>query len=100
MSITSEEALIVWDAERGVEHFIRRGEFRTDADDFGFLVPTPSPPQLSEVDEDVFDRLRSHIAPPIEYTHGWVPVTLCMMPAPKRSTPHRSSMPMGCSMTR
>jgi len=80
VSITGEEALIVWDAERGVEHFIRRGEFRTDADDFGFLVPTPSPPELSEVDNGVFDRLRSHIAPPIEYTHAWVPVTLCMTP--------------------
>ncbi len=80
VSITGEEALIVWDAERGVEHFIRRGEFRTDADDFGFLVPTPSPPELSEVDNGVFDRLRSHIAPPIEYNHPWVPITLCMTP--------------------
>jgi hypothetical protein len=80
VSISSEEALIVWDAARGVEHFIRRADFHTDAEDFGFLVPTPAPPELGEVDDAVFDRLRAHITPPIVTTHPWVPVTCCTAP--------------------
>jgi len=81
VSIAAEEALVVWDQANGIEHLIRRADFHTDAEDFGFLVPTPSPPELSEVDGDVFDRLRTHITPPTEYRGGdWEPMTCCMMP--------------------
>ncbi len=80
VSIDAEEALIVWDPEAGVEHFIRRASFRTDADDFGFLVPTPSVPELSEVDNHVFDRLTAYQEPEVRYTHAWDLTTCCAAP--------------------
>jgi hypothetical protein len=56
--VDAEEALIVWDAARGTEHFIRRADFRKEGGDaFGFLVPTPTRPELAEADEGVFSRL-------------------------------------------
>src|SRR5262249_48800274 len=39
------------------EHFIRQASFKSAADDFGFLVPTPSQPELSESGNDAFPFL-------------------------------------------
>jgi hypothetical protein len=55
--IKQEEALIVWDAERKVEHFIRSARFGGAKRSFGFLVPTPARPQLAGADDAVFRRL-------------------------------------------
>lgn len=52
-----EEALIVWDAARGMEHFVRRAFFDGAPASFGFLVPTPTRPELAEVTGQVFTRL-------------------------------------------
>ncbi|MCA9610167.1 MAG: hypothetical protein KC619_31440 [Myxococcales bacterium] len=43
--IEGEEALIIWDASRHRQHFVRRAAFGA-GEDFGFLVPTPSRPEL------------------------------------------------------
>jgi hypothetical protein len=80
VSISGEEALIVWNAEARVEHFIRRADFQTDAEDFGFLVPTPSEPELSEVDGGVFSRIDDYRQPEIRYVQDWQPVTCCTAP--------------------
>jgi len=55
--IDAEEAIIIWDAAAKRQHFIRRASFQTDAKDFGFLVPTPNQPELSEADDTAFDML-------------------------------------------
>lgn len=55
--IQGEEALIVWDAARRTQHFVRRAAFRGVRSDFGFLVPTPSRPELLEVASGFFDTL-------------------------------------------
>ena len=57
ITISGEEALVVWDPERRVQHFVRMAAFDGVDADFGFLVPTPSQPQLAEVDGAVFQRL-------------------------------------------
>lgn len=63
--IAGEEALIVWDELRHIEHFVRRAHFTGMTEDFGFVVPTPSRPTLTEVSDDVFDRLfRLYRRPP------------------------------------
>ncbi|MEZ4221495.1 MAG: DUF2330 domain-containing protein [Polyangiaceae bacterium] len=67
VEIADEEALILWDAKNKVQHFVRRAEFRTRAKDFGFLVPTPTQPQLGEVDDDLFRRLAQRVAPEVRY---------------------------------
>jgi Uncharacterized protein conserved in bacteria (DUF2330) len=65
VSISGEAALIVWDAKTKTEHFVRRANFETNAQDFGFLVPTPAPPDLGEVDESVFGYLTAFTRPRI-----------------------------------
>ena len=64
--IANETAVILWDAEQQVEHFIRQGTFATSSRDFGFLVPTPTVPELSEVNGRLFDELGRITAPRIE----------------------------------
>ncbi|MFM9961642.1 MAG: DUF2330 domain-containing protein [Planctomycetaceae bacterium] len=65
VSIHEEAALIVWDPQTKTEHFIRRARFETPAADFGFLVPTPSQPDLGEVDDEVFSYVNGWTAPRI-----------------------------------
>ncbi|MFO0804823.1 MAG: DUF2330 domain-containing protein [Gemmataceae bacterium] len=67
IDITSEAALIVWDEANRMEHFIRRASFESSAYDFGFLVPTPSLPEIAESDDEVFTRLTDITKPKIEY---------------------------------
>jgi hypothetical protein len=65
VEIAEESAVIIWDASSKTEHFIRRATFKTDAKDFGFLVPTPSKPKLAEADDSVFHELERITAPPV-----------------------------------
>jgi hypothetical protein len=55
--VAAEEAIIIWDQGARREHFIRRASFDTNAKHFGFLVPTPSKPEIGESDDDAFDFL-------------------------------------------
>lgn len=61
--VAEEEAIIVWDAATGTEHFIRRAGFQSTSRSFGFLVPTPSKPELGEIDASVFHDLALDITP-------------------------------------
>ncbi len=61
--IESENAVIVWDEEHQIEHFVRQAHFETRAKDFGFLVPTPTVPILAGADERVFSRLTKQREP-------------------------------------
>src|SRR6188472_4198719 len=63
--VAEESALIFWDAASKTQHFIRRAQFDTKAQDFGFLVPTPSRPALSEVDDAIFGHLLELTKPPV-----------------------------------
>jgi hypothetical protein len=69
VEITDEVALIVWDEATKTEHFIRRANFRSTAAEFGFLVPTPTQPDLGEADDSVFDHLATVTAPKVETRH-------------------------------
>src|SRR5262249_39727637 len=63
VGIANETALIIWDAESKTEHFIRRATFDTKAKDFGFLVPTPSKPDLDDAHDYTFKVLERITAP-------------------------------------
>lgn len=71
-----QTVIMLWDAERKTQHFIRQASFKSDADDVGFLVPTPSRPQLEESGDAAFSTLRRITAP---------------------SRRSKSLMPLGCS---
>lgn len=66
VSIVSEEAVIIWDAAEGIQHFIRRADFQTDAPSFGFIVPTPTVPELAEANLDLFTALAAVVRPRVE----------------------------------
>src|SRR5262249_37654152 len=49
-----QTVILIWDAAAKTQHFIRQASFKSDADDFGFLVPTPAQPELNESDNEPF----------------------------------------------
>ena len=73
-----QTVIMVWDAARQTQHFIRQASFKSDAEDVGFLVPTPSRPQLEESGDAAFSTLR-------------------MLTAPRRQS--NAFIPLGCSAT-
>lgn len=72
VQIAEEEALVTWDPATKTETFIRRAAFHASARSFGFLVPTPTVPQLSEMPDGTFDGLANLIRPRVKIeTHGF-----------------------------
>lgn len=57
VTLDGENAIIVWNAEKKIEHFVRQADFGGEADDFGFIVPTPTVPTVAEANEEVFNIL-------------------------------------------
>lgn len=51
--------IIVWDAETKTEHFVRQANFVTDAEDFGFIAPTPTVPELGISTTEIYAALKS-----------------------------------------
>lgn len=67
VQIAAEEAIILWDPATRTEHFIRRAQFRATTRAFGFLVPTPTTPQLGEVSDGVFASMADRIRPEVRH---------------------------------
>jgi hypothetical protein len=82
VSVLAEQALIVWDPIAKRQHFVRRARFQSSAPDFGFLVPTPAPPELAEAPDAVFDRLREAIQPEVVRRTGVRPVPIALVLSP------------------
>src|SRR5581483_8027308 len=61
-----QTVIILWDAAAKKEHFIRQASFKSDADDFGFLIPSPSQPELDESGNEAFGVLRKLTEPEIQ----------------------------------
>jgi hypothetical protein len=59
-----QTVIIIWDAATRTQHFIRKASFQSEADDFGFLVPSPTQPQLEESGNEAFSILDQLTAPP------------------------------------
>ena len=84
--VNADQAVImVWDAAQKTQHFIRQASFKSDAEDVGFLVPTPSRPQLEESGDAAFATLRTITAPRSESKGFAVPMG-CSAAAPTRSS--------------
>jgi hypothetical protein len=56
--LTVEQVLLVWDEETGTEDFIREARFDRADQAFGFVVPTPTKPEVAAVAHAPFDALR------------------------------------------
>jgi len=57
-SLAREKVLIIHDAARGQQHFIREVAFRRADQSFGFVVPTPTRPEVATVENNPFTKLR------------------------------------------
>ncbi|WP_425618706.1 DUF2330 domain-containing protein [Anatilimnocola sp. NA78] len=60
-----QTVIMLWDPVAKLQHFVRKASFQSDADDFGFLIPSPSKPELAESGNDAFDYLHQVTAPRI-----------------------------------
>ncbi|MFN9507639.1 MAG: DUF2330 domain-containing protein, partial [Planctomycetota bacterium] len=72
--IADQRILIAWDPQSKIEHFVREAAFRgsaNDDSDFGFLVPSPTQPQIEESDASVFSALNQKIQPRVEFKDRW-----------------------------
>ena len=66
-----QTVIMIWDEARQTQHFIRKADFKTDAEDVGFLVPTQSRPQLAESGNAAFAKLAEITAPPMHQGGGF-----------------------------
>jgi hypothetical protein len=57
-SLAREKVLIIHDAVHGQQHFIREVAFRKADETFGFVVPTPTRPEVAKVEKNPFGKLR------------------------------------------
>lgn len=75
ISIAEESAIVIWDPVKKVQHFIRRAAFDTKSPDFGFLVPTPTPPKvpLAEVEDGIFQAMNGWMLPKTVEKTRWRP---------------------------
>ncbi|MFM8396929.1 MAG: hypothetical protein ACKOAH_03785, partial [Pirellula sp.] len=58
--IADQRILVAWDPQTKIEHFVREAAFKGSGQndsDFGFLVPSPTEPQIEESDASVFGSL-------------------------------------------
>src|SRR5262249_31108347 len=59
----NQTVIIIWDAAAKTEHFIRKASFKSEADNFGFLIPTPNRPELNESGNEAFPYLQKLTEP-------------------------------------
>jgi hypothetical protein len=65
-----QTVIIIWDAAKKVQHFIRKASFRGEAEDFGFIIPSPSQPELNESGDDAFPYLLKLTEPEVRHVKG------------------------------
>jgi hypothetical protein len=58
-----QSVIMIWDKERKTQHFIRQANFKTDAKEVGFVIPSPSRPELEESGNEAFTTLKEITAP-------------------------------------
>ncbi|HEY7427971.1 MAG TPA: DUF2330 domain-containing protein [Gemmataceae bacterium] len=58
-----QTVILIWDAATKTQHFIRQASFKSEAEDFGFLVPSPGRPELAESGNEAFTHLRKLTEP-------------------------------------
>jgi hypothetical protein len=67
----NQTVIMLWDEKRRMQHFIRKADFKTNAKDVGFIVPSPSRPQLDESGNGAFVKLAEITAPPVPQGGGF-----------------------------
>lgn len=60
-----QTVIMIWDAVAKRQHFIRQASFQANAKDFGFIIPTPSQPELAEAGNETFATLQRYTEPQV-----------------------------------
>jgi hypothetical protein len=64
--VNADQSVIIWwDAETKTQHFIRQATFKTEDKNIGFIVPSPTQPELEETGDAAFNDLEDLTAPMI-----------------------------------
>ena len=63
-TFNEETVALVWDAPAHREHLIRKASFSSKSKDLGFLVPTPTRPELHDASDWLFSHLDEVTIPP------------------------------------
>ena len=58
-----QSVIILWSPATQTEHFIRQASFESDDRNLGFIIPSPTQPQLSESGDEAFGALAAITAP-------------------------------------
>jgi hypothetical protein len=69
-----QTVIILWDAATKTQHFIRKASFLSEAQDFGFVVPSPTEPELEESGDGAFPYLHELTKPQVKRV--WRPVSI------------------------
>ena len=73
--IADQQILVVWDPATRIEHFIREAKFAAAPGErqegFGFLVPSPTVPEIAAADGAVFGHLNQRIEPRVVEVTRW-----------------------------
>ena len=66
-SLSREKVLLIHDSKTGRQHFVREVAFARASEPFGFVVPTPTRPEVEAVEVTPFTKLREQFpfTPPI-----------------------------------
>jgi hypothetical protein len=76
-----QTVIILWDPETKRQHFIRQASFKSDTEeDIGFIVPSPSRPDLEEAGDEAFARLKFITAPVVRSGGGGFGCSMTTMP--------------------
>lgn len=81
-----QTVIMIWDPAGQTQHFIRQANFKTDASDVGFIVPSPSRPQLAEADNAAFATLAEITAPYVRSGGGSIGCSAVEKSAPARQS--------------
>jgi hypothetical protein len=60
-----QTVILIWDPATKTEHFIRKATFKGEADNFGFLIPSPTEPELAESGNEAFPFLQKLTEPEV-----------------------------------
>jgi hypothetical protein len=89
-----QTVILIWDPATKIEHFIRKATFKSEADDFGFLIPSPTRPELAESGNEAFPFLQKLTEPEVERRSRPSPGISCSCEKQKEAATGLSAPPV------
>jgi hypothetical protein len=99
-----QTVIVIWDSAKKTQHFIRQASFKSEADDFGFLIPSPSKPELDESGNEAFSHLRRLTEPEVKKVRRSTGMGSAAVPTRQRARrtrrpPRTRTVPRRCAFS-